>query len=146
VVETADGETKEAVLPLPQYLEMVAATNYKQRIRKTLECGHADRLNYAVVGTPNPLEYDLGFFVRNGIGSADVKPIAHLYKSQVYERAHALDRPEEIINARPSTDTYSLSQSQDEFYFGLPLEDMIWRSTAITAVSRLLTWQLRCVL
>ena len=124
VVETADGTMKEEVLPLAQYLKMLAATNYKQRIRKTLEYGHADRLNYAVVGTPNRLEYDLGFFVRNADGSADVKPIAHLYKSQVYELAHALNCPEEIINARPSTDTYSLSQGQDEFYFGLPLPDM----------------------
>ena len=70
-----------------EYLQIVAATNYKQRIRKTVEYFHADRLNYAVVGTPNRLEYDQGFFVKNGDGSADVKPIAHLYKTQVYALA-----------------------------------------------------------
>ena len=46
-----------------EYLQVVAATNFKQRLRKTLEYFHADRLNYAVIGTPNRLEYDQGFFV-----------------------------------------------------------------------------------
>ena len=82
VVQTPAGELKTARLPLPEYLQIVAATNHKQRIRKTVEYYHADRLNYAVIGTPNRLEYDQGFFVKNGDGSADVKPIAHLYKSR----------------------------------------------------------------
>jgi NAD+ synthase len=85
---------------------------------------HADRLNYAVVGTPNRLEYDQGFFVKNGDGSADVKPIAHLYKSQVYALAAHLQLPERICNATPTTDTYSLPQGQDEFYFALPYRQM----------------------
>src|SRR5262249_54532596 len=84
----------------------------------------ADRLNYAVIGTPNRLEYDQGFFVKGGDGAADIKPIAHLYKTQVYALARALNLPEEITNARPTTDTYSLAQGQDEFYFALPYEQM----------------------
>lgn len=124
VVEKPDGTVAEARLALQQYLQIVAATNYKQRIRKTIEYFHADRLNYAVVGTPNRLEYDQGFFVKNGDGAADVKPIAHLYKTQVYVLARALGLPEVICNARPSTDTYSMQQGQDEFYFGLPYEKM----------------------
>ena len=120
VVQTPDGETRRARLGLREYLQIVAATNYKQRIRKTVEYFHADRLNYAVVGTPNRLEYDQGFFVKNGDGSADVKPIAHLYKSQVYALARHLGLPEDICNATPTTDTYSLPQGQDEFYFALP--------------------------
>jgi len=102
----------------------VAATNHKQRIRKTVEYYHADRLNYAVIGTPNRLEYDQGFFVKNGDGSADVKPIAHLYKSQVYELARHMKLPKEICEAIPTTDTYSLAQGQDEFYFALPFAQM----------------------
>jgi NAD+ synthase len=105
-------------------LQIVAATNYKQRVRKAVEYFHADRLNYAVVGTPNRLEYDQGFFVKNGDGSADVKPIAHLYKTQVYALARHMQLPEEICNAVPTTDTYSLEQGQDEFYFALPYERM----------------------
>jgi NAD+ synthase len=124
VVETPDGEIREERLGVRDYLQIVAATNYKQRIRKTVEYFHADRLNYAVVGTPNRLEYDQGFFVKNGDGAADVKPIAHLYKSQVYALARHMLLPDEICQAKPTTDTYSLAQGQDEFYFALPYQQM----------------------
>ena len=124
VVQRPDGTEHEARLPLKAYLQIVAATNFKQRIRKTLEYFHADRLNYAVVGTPNRLEYDQGFFVKNGDGAADLKPIAHLYKTQVYALAARLDIPEEVRAALPTTDTYSLAQGQDEFYFALPYHQM----------------------
>jgi NAD+ synthase len=122
VVENAQGEQKTTRLPLESYLQVVAATNFKQRIRKNLEYYHADRLNYAVLGTPNKLEYDLGFFVRGGDGLADVKPIAHLYKSQVYALAEHIGVPEEIRAQQPSTDTYSLPQTQEEFYYALPYD------------------------
>ncbi len=124
VVQRPDGEVLQERLGLKEYLQIVAATNYKQRVRKTIEYFHADRLNYAVVGTPNRLEHDQGFFVKNGDGSADVKPIAHLYKTQVYALARHLGLPEMVCNARPTTDTYSMPQGQDEFYFALPYEQM----------------------
>lgn len=124
VVQTPEGEIKQERMGLKEYLQIVAATNYKQRIRKTVEYFHADRLNYAVVGTPNRLEYDQGFFVKNGDGSADIKPIAHLYKTQVYALAKYLNLPEEICTAAPTTDTYSMPQGQDEFYFALPYDKM----------------------
>lgn len=124
VAQSPDGATLERELALADYLTIVAATNFKQRIRKTLEYFHADRLNYAVVGTPNRVEYDQGFFVKNGDGSADVKPIAHLYKTQVYGMARHLQLPERVCAAIPTTDTYSLSQGQDEFYFALPYRQM----------------------
>ncbi len=124
VVQNPHGDVFEKRLGLTEYLQIVAATNYKQRIRKTIEYYHADRMNRAVIGTPNRLEYDQGFFVKNGDGSADLKPIAHLYKSQVYALAKHLGLPEEICDAPPTTDTYSLSQGQDEFYFALPYQDM----------------------
>lgn len=124
VAESPDGTLHERTLGLADYLAIVAATNFKQRVRKTLEYFHADRLNYAVVGTPNRLEYDQGFFVKNGDGSADVKPIAHLYKSQVYAMARHLGLPPAVCNTVPTTDTYSLAQGQDEFYFALPYRDM----------------------
>jgi NAD+ synthase len=124
VVQSPAGATREARMPVREYLQVVAATNFKQRMRKMVEYYHADRLHYAVVGTPNRLEYDQGFFVKNGDGSADLKPIAHLYKTQVYALARHLDIPEEIRGAAPSTDTYSLPQGQDEFYFALPWHQM----------------------
>jgi len=124
VARSPDGEEVKARLPLEAYLQVVAATNFKQRTRKMVEYYHADRLNYVVLGTPNRLEYDQGFFVKNGDGAADVKPIAHLYKSQVYQLAEVLGVPEEIRSRPPTTDTYSLPQSQEEFYFSLPYDRM----------------------
>jgi NAD+ synthase len=124
VVQSPEGKVMEQRLPAREYLQIVAATNFKQRIRKTLEYFHADRLHYAVVGTPNRVEYDQGFFVKNGDGSADVKPIGHLYKGQVYALARHFKLPDGVCNSRPTTDTYSLPQGQDEFYYGLPYEPM----------------------
>jgi NAD+ synthase len=124
VVQSPDGVQQKLRMPLKVYLGIVAATNMKQRTRKQIEYYHADRLNYAVAGTPNRLEYDQGFFVKNGDGAADVKPIAHLYKSQVYQLAAQLGVPEEIRRRPPTTDTWSLAQTQDEFYFLLPYDRM----------------------
>lgn len=120
VARGPDGQERRARLPLDAYLAVVAATNFKQRVRKMVEYHWADRLNYAVAGTPNRLEYDQGFFVKQGDGAADLKPIAHLYKTQVYQLAEYLGVPEEIRRRPPTTDTYSLPQGQDEFYFALP--------------------------
>lgn len=124
VAQSPGGELIKKRLPLEAYLQIVAATNFKQRVRKMLEYYHADRLNYLATGTPNRLEYDQGFFVKLGDGAADIKPIAHLYKSQVYQLAAHLGVPEEVRNRPPTTDTYSLSQGQDEFYFSLPHDQM----------------------
>ncbi len=124
VAEGPDGERVEARLSSGAYRQVVAATNFKQRTRKMVEYYHADRLDYAVVGTPNRLEYDQGFFVKNGDGAADVKPIAHLYKTQVYQLAEALGVPAVIRNRPPTTDTYALEQSQEEFYFSVSYDLM----------------------
>lgn len=123
-VLSPDGETRSVRLTVQAYLQLVAATNYKQRIRKMTEYYHGDRLNYAVAGTPNRLEYDQGFFVKQGDGAADFKPIAHLYKTQVYQLAEHLGIPEEIRARPPTTDTFSMPQTQEEFYFALPYDRM----------------------
>ena len=123
-VADPQGTQRTARMPPNAYLQMVAATNFKQRTRKMIEYYHADRLRYAVAGTPNLLEHDQGFFVKQGDGAADFKPIGHLFKSQVYALADYLDVPSEIRSREPTTDTFSLSQSQEEFYFGLPYQQM----------------------
>jgi NAD+ synthase len=124
VIETPAHEVKTSRMPAEAYRKIVAATNYKQRLRKTTEYYHADRLGYAVIGTPNRLEYALGFFVKQGDGAADVKPIAHLYKTQVYALAEHLGVPDEVRRAPPTTDTFSMPQTQEEFYFALPYDKM----------------------
>jgi NAD+ synthase len=122
VVRTPSGEERQERLPLGAYLGVLAASNFKQRVRKMMEYYYADLNRYAVAGTANRLEHDQGFFVKLGDGAADLKPIARLYKSQVYQLAEYLGIPEEIRRRRPTTDTYPLEQSQEEFFFGLTLE------------------------
>lgn len=124
VVQPPGQEQRRIRLPLDAYQTIVAATNFKQRCRKMLDYYHADRLRYAVIGTPNRLEYDQGFFVKNGDGAADLKPIAHLYKTQVYQLAEYLNLPDIIRSRPPTTDTFSLEQSQEEFYFSVPYDQM----------------------
>jgi NAD+ synthase len=121
VVDEGDGGQLSRRMPADAYLQVIAATNMKQRVRTLVEYTHAESRNYAVLGTPNRLEYALGFFVRGGDGLADLKPIAHLYKSQVFAMAAHLGVDEAIRSAIPSTDTYSLPQTQEEFYFGISL-------------------------
>ncbi|MDA8389466.1 MAG: NAD(+) synthase [Gammaproteobacteria bacterium] len=119
-----DGRRVQCRLGLREYLQIVAATNFKQRTRKAMEYYHADRLNYVVIGTPNRLEYDQGFFVKNGDGAADIKPIAQLYKTQVYALARYMQLPDEIVASTPTSDTYSLPQEQESFYFALPYQHL----------------------
>jgi NAD+ synthase len=133
VVQSPDGQLRRHRLPATEYRDIVAATSFKQRARKMMEYHHADRLHYAVLGTPNRLEFEQGFFVKGGDGLADVKPIAHLYKSEVYELARYLGVPEAVTSRPPTTDTYSLPQTQEEFYFPLPtlaMDRVLWAKNA----------------
>lgn len=114
------GEERTARLNLPDYLQIVAASNFKQRCRMAMLYHYAESRNYAVIGTPNRNEHSQGFFVKWGDGGYDVAPIRHLYKMQVYQLADYLDIPEEIRSAIPTTDTYSAICSQEEFFFRLP--------------------------
>jgi NAD+ synthase len=123
-----NGVEINQLLPLKEYLQIVAASNFKQRSRMSMLYYHAERKHYAVIGTPNKHEVDQGFFVKYGDGGADVMPIGSLYKTQVYQLARHLGVPEEIIRRTPTTDTYSAEQTQEEFFFQLPFElmDLIW--------------------
>jgi len=123
-VRAPDGTERTSRMPPAAYRQLIAATNMKQRVRKMTEYYHADRLAYAVAGTPNRLEYDQGFFVKQGDGAADLKPIAHLYKTQVYALAKELGVPPIIASRPPTTDTFSMEQTQEEFFFALPYDRM----------------------
>jgi len=123
-----NGQSKSRMLPVNEYLQIVASSNFKQRSRMSMLYYHAERLHYAVIGTPNKHEVEQGFFVKYGDGGADIMPIAHLYKTQVYQLAEYLDVPAEIIERTPTTDTYSAEQTQEEFFYQLPFDkmDLLW--------------------
>jgi len=123
-----DGEVISKMLPVREYLQIVASTNFKQRSRMSMLYYHAERLHYAVIGTPNKHEVEQGFFVKYGDGGADVMPIGHLYKTQVYQLAAHLGVPQEIIDRTPTTDTYTAEQTQEDFFYQMPFKsmDLIW--------------------
>jgi NAD+ synthase len=120
----ADNKSKDKILPVREYLQIVAASNFKQRTRMSMLFYHAEANNYAVIGTPNKHEYEQGFFVKYGDGAGDVMPISNLYKTQVYQLAEFLGIPEAIIRRTPTTDTYSAEQTQEEFFYQLPFDQM----------------------
>lgn len=122
------GTPQEKILPAKDYLQIVAASNFKQRSRMSMLYYHAEALYYAVIGTPNKHEQEQGFFVKYGDGGADVMPIGNLYKTQVYQLAKYLGVPQEIIDRTPTTDTYTAEQTQEEFFYQLPFElmDRFW--------------------
>ena len=127
IIDSKGNEQSKRV-PAPELRQIEAASNLKQRCRMSMLYYHAERLHFAVIGTPNKHEVEQGFFVKNGDGGADVMPIAHLYKSQVYQLAHYLGIPNEIIDRVPTSDTYSAEQTQEEFFFQLPFQqmDLLW--------------------
>ncbi len=127
IIDSA-GNEKEKLLPVNEYLQIVAASNFKQRTRMSMLYYHAEALHYAVIGTPNKHEQEQGFFVKYGDGGADVMPIGNLYKTQVYQLAKYLGVPDGIIKRTPTTDTYSAEQTQEEFFYQLPFDlmDRYW--------------------
>jgi len=127
-VITPDGREENRPLPPREMLEIVAATNLKQRSRMATLYYHAESRQFAVIGTANRNEYAQGFFVKYGDGGVDLQPIAHLYKSQVYQLARHLSVPQSIQRRTPTTDTYSAACDQQEFFFRLAFEtlDLLW--------------------
>ncbi len=123
-----DGSEVSRPLPAREFLQIVAASNFKQRSRMAMLYYHAESRHYAVIGTANKNERMQGFFVKHGDAGVDCDPIVHLYKTQVYQLAEHLGIPEEIRRRVPTSDTYSASCSQEEFFFRMPFAkmDLLW--------------------
>lgn len=123
-----NGDEQREKLPAPEFLQIMAASNFKQRTRMCMLYYYAEKHNYAVIGTSNKQEINQGFFVKHGDGGVDLMPIGHLYKTQVYQLAQHLNVPKKIIQRTPTTDTYSAEQTQEEFFFQLPFRemDLLW--------------------
>jgi NAD+ synthase len=127
-VVAPDGGESTRRLPLKEYFQIVAASNFKQRTRMSMLYYHAELNNFAVIGTANKNEHGQGFFVKYGDGGVDIQPIVHLFKTQIYQLAEYLGVPSEIRQRPPTTDTYSAPSTQEEFFFRLPFEtmDQLW--------------------
>jgi NAD+ synthase len=132
LVTIVGPDGRESVKPLPasEFLQIVAASNLKQRTRMEMLYYHAELRHYAVIGTTNKDEHDQGFFVKYGDGGADVMAVGHLYKSQIYQLAEFLDVPNAIRERPPTTDTYSAPCDQTEFFFRMPFRqlDLLWHA------------------
>lgn len=143
-IVTPQEQEKTTRLPIREYYQIVAASNFKQRTRMAMLYYHAELRNFAVIGTANKNEHHQGFFVKYGDGGVDVRPITHLYKTQIYQLARFLDVPEEIQRRPPTTDTYSARSTQQEFFFRLPFEtmDLLWyaqeNSVPVSEVSKVM--------
>jgi NAD+ synthase len=122
VVVDNDGVTHKERLSLSDHLEMVAATEMKQRTRMVILYFYAEKNNYIVAGTTNKSELLQGFFVKYGDGGVDMEPIVHLYKTQVFQLAEFLGIPQDILKRTPSPDTWSAGVSDEEFYFRIPYD------------------------
>jgi NAD+ synthase len=123
------GAVKNVRLNIHALRGIVAATNTKQVTRMMYLNYYADLKNYLVCGTTNRSEYMQGFFVKYGDGGVDLEPIAHLYKTQVYQLAEYLEVIPEIINREPSPDTFSFPVTDEEMYFRIPYtEDQVKRA------------------
>lgn len=121
-VQKPDGGESRARLRLEDFQAIFAAQNMKQRMRMTQLYYHAERVHYIVGGTTNRTEMVQGFFVKHGDGAVDIEPLAHLYKTQIYQLARHLGVTENIINRKPSPDTWSGEVTDEEFYFRMPID------------------------
>jgi len=124
IIDDGRGHMKSIRLKKKILLGVVAATNTKQRTRMMQLYYWAEKMNYIVCGTTNKSELIQGFFVKHGDGGVDIEPIAHLYKSQVYQLFKYIGGLAEIIHRAPTPDTYSLQVTDEEFYFRMPYEKL----------------------
>lgn len=123
-----DGNQRSKIIPVKEYMQIVAASNFKQRCRMAMSYYYAEKLHFMVIGSANKHEIDQGFFVKFGDGGADIYPQANLYKTQVYQLGEYLGVTSEIMERVPTTDTYSAEQTQEEFFYQLPfaIMDPLW--------------------
>jgi len=121
-IEGSNGVRQSKRISGSDWLAISACQNIKQRTRMIMTYYYAEKNNYIVAGTTNKAEVVQGFYVKFGDGGVDIEPIAHLYKTQVYQLARHLGVIQEIISRPPSPDTYSLPVTDKEFYFCLEYE------------------------
>jgi NAD+ synthase len=92
----------------------MALGNLRARIRASLLYYYANLKNYLVVGSSDKSEYLIGYFTKFGDGSADILPIASLYKTQVKGLAKFLGVKESIIAKKSSPHLWKGHVAEEE--------------------------------
>ncbi len=121
-IKSRNGDVKSCRLNKATLNGIVAATDTKQRMRMMQLYYYGEMNNYFVCGTTNRSELVQGYFVKYGDGGVDIEPIAHLYKTQVYQISRYLGVAKEILDRVPSPDTFSFQVSDEEFYYRMPYD------------------------
>jgi len=100
-----------------EFLKGLAYYRAKHRVRMCVMYFEAEKRGYSVIGTTNKTELFTGLYVKWGDEAVDLEPIAHLYKTQVFELAKELDIPSNIIKKSPSPDL--VPGITDEYVFNM---------------------------
>jgi NAD+ synthase len=88
--------------------------NLMARIRMATLYYHANRDHRLVCGTSNRSEYLLGYCTKYGDNAADIQPIVHLYKTEIYEVARELGIMEPILKKTPSAGLWEGQSDEGE--------------------------------
>ena len=88
--------------------------NLMARTRMTILYYYANQMNRLVCGTSNYTEFLLGYCTKYGDNAADVQPIIHLQKTQVWELARTLGIPARLIEKTPSAGLWQNQTDEDE--------------------------------
>lgn len=99
-----------------------ALGNLRARIRANILYYYANLNNYLVIGSSDKSEYMIGYFTKFGDGSADVLPIASLYKTQVRELARHLKIKDSIIVKKSSPHLWQGHLAEEEL--GISYEEI----------------------
>jgi NAD+ synthase len=88
--------------------------NLMARTRMTVLYYYANQMNRLVCGTSNYTEFLLGYCTKYGDNAADVQPIIHLQKNQVWDLARLIGIPDRIITKTPSAGLWHNQTDEDE--------------------------------
>jgi len=96
--------------------------NLMARTRMAVLYYHANQRGALVCGTSNKSEYLLGYCTKHGDNAADLQPILHLYKTDVYALSRTLGIPKTILSKEPSAGLWPGQRDEDEI--GLPYREI----------------------
>lgn len=110
--------------------------NVQARLRMVTLFTVAQSRRAVVVGTDNAAEWHTGYFTKFGDGAADVVPLMHLRKEQVYELARYLGVPDVVINKAPSAGLWQGQTDEGEMGVTYAEIDAFLRGETVSAAAQ----------